>query len=326
MDFLVGTHSFLLRVELDEQWRLRNLAVLDTDNHYGSALLGGGRVLVAKRSGGKLDPPVFGVHGGEPLSFQAGAVADVHQLAAGNGGVYVADTGHNRVLFVPLCGGAAREYRIGDGTGDVNHVNSVYPCGPQLFALLHNLGRDDGELLVLREAGDGSFAPEGRLKLWHRGIHNVFVDGARLYYNASRDGRLIAVDLRSEQVAARSPRLSGHNKGLAVVRDVLVVGVSDHAPGHLRPMARGRLAVLDRATLRLRAMVDLEVGSRPVGNVNEVRCLSEPDLGHAGPGPFELPWATMRLSSGDRVHHWRKRLLVWPRRARRRLAEIVQSR
>lgn len=138
------------------------------------------------------------------------------------------------------------------------------------------------------------------------------MDGARLYYNASRDGRLIAVDLRGEQVAARSPRLAGHNKGLAVVRDVLVVGVSDHAPGHLRPMARGRLAVLDRATLRLRALVELQAGSRPVGNVNEVRCLSEPDLGHAGPGPFELPWGTMRLSSADRVHHWRKRLLVWP--------------
>jgi len=118
----------------------------------------------------------------------------------------------------------------------------------------------------------------------------VFADGDRLLYNASRNGDFVALDLAAGRVIRRH-RFPGYTKGLAVTRRHVIVGYSDKAEREDRPTSKGFLAIIDRKSLELEACVDLNAAEEVpvIGNVNEVRCISEPDDGHGRGTPVPFP-------------------------------------
>jgi hypothetical protein len=149
-----------------------------------------------------------------------------------------------------------------------------------------------------------------RLSLWHENCHNVFFDEARLYYNASLAKRLVAVDLERERVSKKlsfaritsdMPVNSGHVKGISVTKDHLVVGVSEHTTREKRPTSKGYLAVVDRHSLSTLAVIDLNFPDlpHPIGNINEVRCLSGGELGQSRSASSKVDWSVIRLAKSS---------------------------
>ena len=339
MIFVITTHSFLVAVEIDSDWHLQSYKILNTGYHYGIALVENdqrgltpgqdGRQFVVYRGGESVsdqnDPRLmvyqqsgnsFSETGSLPFAAQAG---DVHQIAYANGGFYIANTRYNALMFQSLEGDECQEYVFENARSDVNHINSAYPCGHQIFAVLHNRRRKESEIAVLQHDSSRGLALERRISLWHENCHNVFFDEGRLFYNASLAKRLVVVDLETERICKKlsfaglskdMPANSGHVKGISVTKDYLVVGVSEHTSRHKRPTSHGYLAVVDRHSLSTLAVIDLNFPdlSHPIGNINEVRCLSGDELAQSRSARSNVDWASMRLAKNNLLSYHLRRL------------------
>jgi len=329
MIFAVTTHSFLAVVEIDSDWQLRSCEVLNTGYHYGVAVIEEesessseytGRQFIAYRGGQSVseqnDPRLMLYHqngnsfeegGSIPFASEAG---DVHQIAYANGGLYVANTKYNTLMFQSLEGDKSQEYVFENVRFDTNHINSVYPCGDQIFVMLHNQRRRESEVALLKHDSFKGLTLRKRLSLWHENCHNVFFDDAHLYYNASLAKRLVVVDLERERVSKKlsfagissdMPVNSGHVKGISVTRDHIVVGVSEHTSRDKRPTSKGYLAVVNRHSLSTLAVIDLNFPDlpHPIGNINEVRCLSGGELAQSRSESASVDWSAMELARGN---------------------------
>lgn len=139
MRYIVATHSFLSTVEINSDWGIEGHHILNCGHHYGITSFekeGEERLLVKnkdtelvvleKRSLARADE--------SPLLL-SGNMGAVHQIACSNGGVYLANTKFNSLVFVGLDSGVQDEYHFNGKNWDYNHVNSVYPCGSQVYAL-----------------------------------------------------------------------------------------------------------------------------------------------------------------------------------------------
>ena len=73
------------------------------------------------------------------------------------------------------------------------------------------------------------------------------------------------------------------------------------------------LAFMDRNTHEVVGTVDPNTDAlpHPVGNINEIRCISENDGSHGTENDIDIPWADLRFSKNDAVY----RLLLKPSRA-----------
>lgn len=294
MDLVVCSHAVLAHVGLSRDWEVERLDVLATGFHYGTApgatsfttMVRQDNLVAEYRNGGP------GGRYREAGRFVCrGDFDDIHQVAVWGEGLLVTNTGHNSLDYVRFPSFETRRHFFNGHEHDVNHVNSVYPCGAeQVLVLLNNKGARPSEVTSLGWDPDRGFDRTGTLALEDVECHNVFADGDRLFYNASRSGDFVALDLAAGRVIRRH-RFPGYTKGLAVTREWVIVGYSDRAERDDRANSRGYLAVIGRESLELEACVDLNaLVERPViGNVNEVRCLSEPDDGHGRPAPVAFP-------------------------------------
>ncbi|RME47959.1 MAG: hypothetical protein D6791_04550 [Chloroflexi bacterium] len=317
MKLIVSTHAKLLALDLDRHYQLANCRVLSTGHHYGIALLpqntGSKYAFLAKHN----DRVLTRYEGGsnfvvsDSVKF-AGHVGYVHQIAYVNGGIYIANTERNSVVFQGLSVDVYHEYHFYGKHDDFNHVNSVFPCGESVAVLLHNRGRAPSEIIVLDHARNRGFVPKKRIELKHWGCHNVFFDAGHLYYNASQDGRFVVVDLHSKRIV-RTLRFPGHTKGLAASDTLLIIGYSEHAVREARASTKGYLAVVDRMSLDVLAIVDLNIEA-PTGNVNEIRLLSPPDQAHVGRRCAAGMLESFSLASRFPLH---PHLMRWSRRLRR---------
>lgn len=282
VELAIATHARLMVVTLDGAWRLRSRQVLATGHHYGMALPdGNGRSFLAKSDDRALTryertDGGWAATGVVPFRRRVGYV---HQIAHANGGLYIANTTYNSVVYQDDAGHIEHEYPFYGRRDGRHHVNSVYPGPGFVFVLLHNKDRQPSQVILCAHSPTTGFRPVLTLGLGHFGCHNVFVDDRYVYYNASRAGRLVVVN-RSQPAIVRELVFPGHVKGLSVTDGYLIIGYSDHAPRQQRVASRGYLAVIARAGLEPVTTVDLN-DEGPVGNVNEIRCLSHLDHAHA---------------------------------------------
>lgn len=294
MELVVSSHAVLAHVGLSARWEVERLDVLAQGFHYGTGLHEDGFLTMVRE-----DDLVTRYHNGGPGGryreverFSCrGDYDDVHQVALWNGGLLVANTGRNSVDLVRLRPFSSRRHCFGAADHDVNHVNSVFPCGErQVLVLLNNKGARSSEVAVLEWDESRGFEEAGVLPLADMECHNVWSDGECLAYNASRDGAFVVLDLGTGRELCRH-RFPGYTKGLAVTGGHFLVGYSDKAVRDQRETSRGYLAVVERETLDLAACVDLNAREKyaVIGNVNEVRCLSEPDKGHGWGTSVALP-------------------------------------
>ncbi len=226
----------------------------------------------------------------------------------------IANTTYNSVVYQDDTGQIEHEYTFYDRRNGRNHVNSVYPGPGFVFVLLHNKDREPSQVMLCAHSPVTGFRPWLTLGLGHFGCHNVFVDREYVYYNASRSGRFVVVT-RENPAIVRELAFPGHVKGLAVTADYLIVGYFDHAPRQQRATSAGYLVIIDRRHLQPLATVDLNTDG-PVGNINEIRCLSQPDHAHAAVDPDLAalqPFCLLRETVWQRYRRllrtaWRRRL------------------
>lgn len=309
MLFAVASHAVLALVKLNNLWQIERLDVLATGHHYGIALpgSGGGEFITMVRETDavsiykNMSPAPSYLYAEANRFVCDGDYGDIHQISHCDGGLYIANTGFNSLDYVSLETPSRQRHFFNGLRQDVNHVNSVYPCGAeQVLSVLNNRGRKLSELAVLRRDSRKGFELIETLPLWDVECHNIFADGDLLVYNASKKGDFVAVGMNTERVIRRI-HFPGYTKGLSVTEKHFIVGYSDHAPREERMTSRGHLAVINRRTLDLMTCVNLNHPSHPpgIGNVNEVRCLSETDYGHSRPDPLPVEWERLRLSFGD---------------------------
>ncbi|MCS3668062.1 hypothetical protein GGP77_002305 [Salinibacter ruber] len=278
---VVSTHSFLVVICLSEKLEVTDHLVVNKGHHYGVAL--GDEYFVSKNKDKffekrKYEKPYESVNRVEP-PVQG---KEIHQICFANSGYYVADTYNNRVIYFKENNEVLHVHNLYSFDDDYNHVNSVFPCGNIIFALLHNHGREPSEIVALRHTPSRGFSRVRGLRLWHEGCHNIFLDDEHLYYNASGNGYFVVANTSTGEVV-KKVELNGHTKGMAVFGDTILVGVSEFAQQEDRPEARGLIAILDRSSLNLKSMVDVNFDTlpRPIGNINEIRCLTGGDEAHS---------------------------------------------
>lgn len=314
MRFVLATHAYLLLATLTPDRRAAEVELVHSGYHFGLAPLPASRLLV--------------YYGGENayqqdqrrlLTYQVGDSAemlhshpllgewgDVHQIAWANDGLYLTNTQFNTLVYQNLLTGQTDHYVFEGRRHDWNHINSIYPCGRQLFVILHNRARRESQLAILHHDPQRGLELQRTLSLWDRGCHNVFIDGDRLYYSASQVNQLVVVDLTADAVVQRLAFAGWHIKGLSAAGDVIALGLSEHTMRDRRAFTHGRLALIDRRTLALVAEIPLSLGDppRPIGNINEIRCLSAEELAHARPQPTPQTWEDVRLARRRLWQYW----------------------
>jgi len=334
MEFIVGTHAHLLSVELDEEWELQDLEVLDVGHHYGVALLDRENPIrfIARGPGGTtLSNYQQRVSSNGDLCYdkiESRSLLDeadkaewgsVHQISFCNGGLYLANTKFNSLVYLSGQGGGD-VYHFEGVTSDRNHINSIFPSEDgQVIALLHNKGHKNSEIAILDHSQSG-FHLVNRLPIWDKSCHNIFIDGDLLVYNASKYGDFVVSSLKTGETIQRL-HFPGHTKGLSITQNYFVIGHSEHAVREARKFSSGTMEVICRDSLQRIATVELDHRrlTDPVGNVNEIRCLSESEYGHATSSSFNVDWKQLQLFTdkwsqqlGLRLRQLRS-LKHWPR-------------
>lgn len=285
MQYLVATHAYLFLYDFDEYWRIKDRKTINVDHHYGIALISEDPLhFVAKSHKSELTE--YNMNGREMKDSGVFLHKDndhIHQMTYANDGIYVANTFYNSVTYQTLDGSVRQEYHFYNSNTDTNHVNSVFPCGELVLVMLHNHKRKS-QIFVMEHDLSRGFAPRHVIHLPDPSCHNVFVDDRHLYYCASGSRRFIVVDYRKRKIV-KDILAIGHTKGLSVTDNHVLIGVSDHAEREARRTSRGQVLVLDRRKFAVAAMIDLN-GEGNVGNVNEIRSISQPE--HARSGDFDV--------------------------------------
>ena len=280
MNYIVGTHSYLLIIELDELWNINGYKVLNNGHHYGIGLLND--TIISKNEEDILnvyertDP--FKLINTITLS---GNNNYIHQVSCANGGIYYANTDFNSIVYHGLYDNVRHEYHLNDKTTDANHINSVFPVKDKIISLLHNRG-SRSEVVILDHDSINGFKVFNSFKLWHSGCHNIYIDDNYLYYNASSEGKFIVVDIVNRSID-KIINFPGHTKGLSFDGKHIVIGVSQHSQREQRYNSRSYLAVIDKDSHEFITMIDINIPELQyaAGNINEIRYLSHDEHAHS---------------------------------------------
>ncbi len=274
--FLVGTHSGLYEALLTERFDLMRCRKLASGHHYAiSVRKEEGRVYSKNQDKymNILDFSTLEKLGELHFDSEPG---HVHQALVTDSGVFYTDTLHNKLSFRSNAG-SHHHIIFDEQETDYNHVNSIYFDGTDVFALLHNKGNKNSEIARLTISSEG-FALHERVMFNDTGCHNIFRVNGRVVYNASAAGDTIVLDTSTKQEVLRR-NFEGHTKGLAVLEDHYVVGVSDHAVRAERQTTSSALTFLGRENMSLVKSIPLKLeDGTKIGNINEIRCLSHPDV------------------------------------------------
>lgn len=321
MKLLVATHSYLLDVHLGAGFKVESINSV-AGFHYGICQWPEGRMATMTRTENAIT--IYSCSNGDGLLanketfIPTGEYKDVHQIARQGDVLLVANTGFNELSLIQG-GKFSGGYRFGGFSTDVNHVNSVFPIGEtRMLVMLHNGGKASSEVCVLDRA-NGTIKETARFPIWDTGCHNFFTDGKIIAYNASGCGDFVVVDIATQSVRHRM-RFPGHTKGLAVTDEHYIVGHSDHAKREKRAASCGHLAFVNRKNFRLEANVDLNQKIGPVGNVNEVRCLTGMDFSHGSAVEPDVRWEALRMSDQDLVYKYFSKHVEYLRRKVKKLS------
>ena len=297
--FFVATHSALLAIKLSENFTVEDHSILSKGEYYGiSVPRDRDSVLhnkVIAKTENKLEirssNPPFEIFQSTDITSEKGSI---HQLIHKNKKIFLTVTERNEIAISSESGGQAQTVKIDDYDEDVNHINSLFSKGQYIAAVLRNHRSSLSELVVFRES---DMSVVNRSKLWHNFVHNLFIENNKMYYNATLDRSLIRVDVSNGEVDGRL-RLPGHVKGMSVIDDLIIVGVSEVVGREDRPTAYGQLAVVDRKKLSLVKLIDINFDyfQKPSGNVNEIRCISGAERGEVCEEDPSIPPSSMHLN------------------------------
>ena len=335
----VTSHSFLLDVVLNQNLELIRCQPVDTGYHFGLARH---QEFLTVYRGGKsvhhqTEPSLVTYQVQDfpedlkPANHRSLLVkvwTDIHQIISTDEGAYIANTGWNQIAFLPNGGSSADFYTFGGSRRDIHHVNSLTFHDGKLLALLHNRSRLESEIAVLTHTRQEGFNLLCTRSLWHIGCHNLFIDGRTLVYNASQAHKLVFVDLANSKIINEIGFAGWHTKGLSVTADYYIVGLSEHAVRDRRSTSQGRLAVIDRKTQQIVANVPLQIEgySVGVGNVNDIRCLTDEEYAAGSEEGFPIEWERTRLARVNPLFYWpltfSYRLLLPLRRVKQRVTNF----
>lgn len=309
MLFVVSTHSVLAEVKTNELWDIDHLKVLATDHHYGIALTSSnGREFITMVRESNL---ITTYHKSDPHSefmykksgsfVCNGEYDDIHQIAYYDNGVYISNTGFNSVDYFSFTTRSSERFFISGFRSDVNHINSVYPCGSNLLmVMLNNKGVKPSEVALIKHNPKNGFEVLKQFSLPDKECHNIYVDENFLVYNASKNGDFVVFNIQTGKEIRRF-NFPGYTKGLSVTRKYYVAGYSEISSRNNRKNSKGYLAIINRKTLDLETFIDLSRSTfdHQIGNVNEVRCLSEKDYGHSYLTLESTNFEKIKLTSDD---------------------------
>lgn len=275
MKFVISTHSGLYFT--DETGECRAIAL---GYYYGIARFAD--YFVACRRVNrftKVSPTMLEVYDWDGLRLAAPEmdgywVTDVHQACGSPWGLYVTDTGHNRICFVPMDKDwQAANLSLDDGT--INHKpNSVFVEEEhhRVWVMEHNQSLGKSRIVTFFHANE-RWEQLHHMDLAHEGAHNVVVRNEHLWYNASQDGMVVRLTIQgTSEARAFAVGKEWHTKGMALVGDTLAVGVSeDNVELVDRFTTRSGLALVDALEMKNAELVPLSRGGYSIGNVNEVK-------------------------------------------------------
>jgi hypothetical protein len=274
--FLLGTHSGLYHLQLDETLEPISCKQVLTGHHYGLSIDLSGKKVYSKNQDeyfNVLDLGNLQLLNTIPFRSNPG---HVHQALHTGIGILLTDTLHNR-LTLQLEDGACEHFVVDGTEEDLNHLNSIFIFENEIACLLHNRGNQPTEVLILSYSTRGGFSQRRRWHTSDNGCHNLFLNQGSLYYNASVLGHFVRLDIETRSEISRL-KFKGHTKGLSVTGRNIFIGVSDHAVREERKHTASSIIVIDRSSLKVQAEILVKTDEgKFIGNINEVRCISEPD-------------------------------------------------
>lgn len=217
-------------------------------------------------------------------------VNQMHQIFYWDGYVYIANTDFDTVVKWKPNGRQEVVYKASNARRDTKHVNSVW-CDGKNFYVCEHTGRPSR----VRKFDLGWKL----LKTWGIGreIHNVYIEGGKLYVNSSHYNGIIIRDLEtgkdrkitaagkwgwSPPEVGKSFRKVAYTRGLARTRDSFFVGLSAVLPRDER--YRGPSAVLEfDGNMEFRRKIEFQ----RTGGLYDVRSMGQLDRAH---NRIPAPW------------------------------------
>jgi len=273
--FMIGTHRGLYTLEICPETEVSNMQLIRGGHSYGICQFRD--LIYAKQSDhhiGKysyLDGKLEFI-GKFSVELETPPKA-VHQISVDKDGtLLLVDTHNNRLLRVDGSGELISIYRLGPENNDVLHLNSVFTTNSHIHLLAHMGDTPPSKLITFENRNHLEQVTERSLV--YSGCHNIYLDSSHVYFNASRQGQLVKYDLSTKRTD--SLNYGGHVKGMSVIQNYMVIGVSETKVRAERKLSRASIAFVnldDFSKHRLFQLRSDEEGNE-IGNVNEIRCLS----------------------------------------------------
>ncbi len=211
-------------------------------------------------------------------------VIDCHQIALGPNNLYICNAGSNTLdILDPFTYEKKSTLYFGKGGAPGGLLcNSIHVDEDDVYLLFHNRGVVQSFVQYYTHQGDDLIF-HWRMPIDSMGAHNIVHWNGRLYYNSSDDGAthcLRPADFDTEdwdkkgkvQIQRFSFRPGWHTKGMAVLDDILIVGLSESGELNHRFISESHIA--------LASLSDMSnaVGNKLIhpingfiGNINEIR-------------------------------------------------------
>ena len=204
-------------------------------------------------------------------SIRCPSIHDPHQAIAGDGSIYVANTGKNRIEIYR--DGIFSDVNWTGESTDVHHINTVW-FDDSSFYVLENNNREPSTVKVF----DFDWRPQHDFTLG-LGAHNIFRQGSTLWVCSSLERAMIRYDLDAER-ATEFPLLGKKwlPRGLSKGTGRFYIGLSAEGTRSERHGGMAGKLVSTDEDFEIIDTVELE----DAGQVNEVRLISELDAAHNG--------------------------------------------
>lgn len=191
----------------------------------------------------------------------------VHQISESPRGLWVTDTGNNRLLEFDVTASGLIPRRAFYPNGWFKrqrlHLNSVSGSNGVIRLMFHNLTALSGRWSQIAEYDD-HLRLRRLIDTGHAACHNIEEWRGSLVYCGSRRGVLRVGDVTIPL---------GHlTRGLAFTDDLILVGGSTLAARHERAGATGYVFAVDAASLTETARLTIP----GTGGIHEIRCLDRP--------------------------------------------------
>ena len=182
---------------------------------------------------------------------------------------YICHSARNQIVIHCFETLSSDVINIGKEREDVNHINSIQVVDGKLWILLHNGGTPDPSTIVQLDPKTHDVLQTVGLPL--QGAHDLHIDGDYVYVNASEQGELMRVNIKTKEVD-KLLVLGGHVKGMCRLnKDILIVGSSADTKYH----EDRQTCYADLVYVKVPEMIVVQrnvllVGNRSSGQINEI--------------------------------------------------------